>query len=57
MVKVHIQYQDQFKKWKHYQTKHHEADAYKTAKNRASRTNTRHRIVDNDGKLLDLVEP
>ena len=57
MVKVNIQFLDQFKRWKHYQTKHNEADAYRTAKSRAERTNTRHRIVDDDGKLIDLVEP
>ena len=37
MIKVHIQYFNQFKRWQHYQTKHHEADAYRTAKNRATR--------------------
>ena len=57
MVKINIQYQDQFKKWKHYQTKHHEADAYRTAKSRASRTGLRHRLVNKEGQLLDLVEP
>ena len=57
MVKINIQYQDQFKKWKQYQTKHHEADAFRTAKNRASRTGLRHRLVNEEGQLLDLVEP
>ena len=57
MVKINIQYQDQFKKWKHYQTKHNEADAYRTAKSRASRTGLRHRLVNEEGQLLDLVEP
>ena len=57
MVKVHIEWIDQHHRWHRFQTKHHEADAYRTAKSRAERTNTRHRIVDNDGKLIDLVEP
>ena len=56
MIKVHIQYQDQFKKWKHYQTKHHAADAYRTAENRSKRTGLRHRLVDDDGRVLDLIE-
>ena len=56
MIKVQIQYQDQFKKWKHYQTKHHEADAYRTAENRSKRTGLRHRLVDDDGRVLDLIE-
>ena len=57
MVKINIQFMDQFKKWKHYQTKHNEADAYRTAKSRASRTCLRHRLVNEEGQLLDLVEP
>ena len=57
MVKINIQYQNQFKKWVHFQTKHHEADAYRTAKSRASRTGLRHRLVNEEGQLLDLVEP
>ena len=57
MVKINIQFMDQFKKWKHYQTKYHEADAYRTAKSRASRTSLRHRLVNEEGQLLDLVEP
>ena len=57
MVKVHIEWIDQHHRWHRFQTKHHEADAYRTAKSRAERTNTRHRIVDDDGQLIDLVEP
>ena len=57
MVKINIQYQNQFQKWVHFQIKHHEADAYRTAKSRASRTGLRHRLVNEEGQLLDLVEP
>jgi|TARA_B000000532_G_scaffold29999_1_gene20561 hypothetical protein len=45
-------------RWLHYQTKHNEADAYRTAKGRAVRTRRRHRLIDNsNGRLLDLIEP
>ena len=57
MPKIHIQYQDQVGAWKHYTTKHHQGDAYRTVANRAKSTGKRHRLVDEDGKLLDLVEP
>jgi hypothetical protein len=32
-------------------------DAYQVAKNRAESTKKRHRPVDGDGRLLDLIEP
>jgi hypothetical protein len=56
-MKVHIEYQNQFGKWKHYQTKNNEADAYRIAKNKTNQTGKRHRLVDTSGSLLDLVEP
>ena len=56
-MRVEIEYQDQFGSWKHFQTKHNEADAYRVASNRASSTGKKHRLVSGDGQLLDLVEP
>jgi hypothetical protein len=56
-MKVFIQYQDQFGHWRQYQTKHNEADAFRVAQNRASRTGKRHRLVDEQGNLLDLLTP
>jgi hypothetical protein len=57
MTKIDIQYQDQFGNWKHVQTKHNERDAYCTASNRATSTGKRHRLIDQDGTLLDLINP
>lgn len=56
-MKLFIQYQDQFGRWRPYQVQHGETSAYRTAKQRARGTGKRHRIVDVDGRLLDLVEP
>ena len=56
-MKFVLQYQDQFGKWHRYQEKHNEGDAYRTAKARAKATGKRFRIVDGDGRLIDLVEP
>ncbi len=56
-MKFVIQYQDQFGKWHRYQEKHNEGDAYRTAKARAKATGKRFRIVDGDGRLIDLVDP
>ena len=56
-MKVNIEYQNQFGKWKHYQTKNNEADAYRIAKNKTNQTGKRHRLVDTSGSLLDLLEP
>ncbi|MEB3332752.1 MAG: hypothetical protein VKI83_09720 [Synechococcaceae cyanobacterium] len=57
MTRIAIQWQDQFGRWQHYQTKHHQADAFRTAQTRARSTGKRHRLVDERGQLLDLVEP
>jgi|TARA_B000000609_G_scaffold32389_1_gene22392 hypothetical protein len=57
MIKISIQYLTDQKRWVHYQTKHNEVDAYKTAKGRAVSTKRRHRLIDSSGRLLDLVEP
>ena len=56
-MKFVLQYQDQFGKWHRYQEKHNEGDAYRTAKSRAAATGKRFRIVDGDGRLIDLVDP
>jgi len=56
MVRVHIQWQDIHGKWHAYQTKHNEPDAYRTAKHRTSTTGKRHRIVDDDGRIIDLID-
>jgi hypothetical protein len=57
MPKIHIQYQDQVGAWKHYTTKHHQGDAYRTAVNHARSTGKRLRLVDEKGNLLDLIDP
>ena len=57
MTRVDIQWQDQFGRWQHFQTMHNEANAFRTAQSRARSTGKRHRLVDSNGQLLDLVEP
>ena len=56
-MKYVLQYQDQFGRWHRYQEKHNEGDAFRTAKARAKATGKRFRIVDADGRLLDLMNP
>lgn len=57
MTRVEIEYQDQFGRWQHYQTMHNEANAFRTAQNRARSTGKRYRLVDSNGRLLDLIDP
>ena len=54
---INIEYQDQHGNWKHYQSKQNQADAYRVAKQRAESTKKRHRLVDGNGHLMDLIEP
>jgi len=57
MTKFIIQWQDQFGKWHRLQEKHNAADAFRTAQQRARSTGKRHRLVDESGALLDIVNP
>jgi hypothetical protein len=56
-MKIHIQVQNQFGEWQHFQTMNHQPSAFRTAQNRAKSTGKRHRLVDEDGRLLDLIDP
>ena len=56
-MKINIQWQDQHGHWKHFQTKHYEADAYRTAKRRAESTKKRHRLTSESGSVMDLIDP
>jgi len=54
-MSINIEWQDQFGRWHHYQTKQNQADAYRVAARRVVSTGKRHRLVDDDGRLLDLI--
>jgi hypothetical protein len=56
-TKIIIQWQDQFGKWQRFQEKHNAAAAFCTAQQRARGTGKRHRLVDDSGALLDLIDP
>ena len=57
MQRFIIQWQDQFGRWQRYGEQHHEASAFRTAQARARSTGKRHRLVDSQGNLLDILEP
>ena len=57
MTRVIIQLQDQFGRWQSYTEMHNQANAFRSAQARARSTGKRHRLVDPDGSLLDLLEP
>ena len=52
---INIEWQDQNGNWHHYQSNQNQADAYRVSQRRAESTGKRHRLVDDDGRLLDLV--
>ena len=56
-MKVHIQWEDQFRHFHHLQTMNHLPTARRTAEQRARSTGKRHRLIDSDGRLLDLLNP
>ena len=55
-MNINIEWQDQFGRWQHYQTKQNQADAYRVAQRRAESTGKRHRLVDGEGRLIDLCD-
>jgi len=52
-----IQYQNIFGQWVHYTSMANEASAYKTAQKRANQSGKRYRLVDENGRLLDIIDP
>jgi len=56
VISISIEWQDQFGRWHHFQSKQNQADAYRVAQRRAESTGKRHRLVDGDGRLLDLID-
>ena len=55
--KYRIQVRNQFGGWQQYQTVHHLPSASKSAQKRAEQTGNQHRIIDEDGNLVDLLYP
>ena len=53
---INIEWQDQHGNWHHYQSKQNQADAYRVAQHRAESTKKRLRLVDDDGRLIDLID-
>jgi hypothetical protein len=54
-MNINIGYQDQFGCWHRLQGKHNAADAYRTVNEPARCTGKRHRLLDSNGHLLDLI--
>jgi len=57
MTHIVIQWQVRFGRWQRFQEKHNQADAFRNAQARARSTGKRHQLLDDDGQLLDLIEP
>jgi hypothetical protein len=57
MMSFTIEFQDQNGRWHRYQQLHNAQDAFRVASRRAQSTGKRHRIINSDGQLQDLLEP
>ena len=55
--KYRIQVRNQFGGWQQYTTVHHCPSASRSAQRRAEQTGKQHRIIDEDGNLVDLLYP
>ena len=56
-MKYKIQWQDRWGKWQNYQTKTNEADAFRVMEQMVKQKGIRHRIVDENNSLIDLLNP
>ena len=54
-MKIYLSYQDQFGRWRQYQTKNNEIDAYRVAKLKAKQMHKKFRPTDASGGVLDLI--
>jgi len=54
---INIEWQDQKGYWRHFQSKQNQTDAYRVAQRRAESTKKRHRLVNDAGNLMDLLNP
>ena len=53
-MKVILEWMDQHRHWERYSQINHRPNTYRTAKTRAKQTGKRYRLVDEEGRLLDL---
>jgi len=56
-MKYTIQWRDIFGFYHDYQTQSSRSGAYRTAQHRCQSTGKTHRIIDEDGSLVDLIQP
>ena len=56
-MKVILEWKDQFSHLKRYTLMNLQPSAVRSAKRRATSTGKRHRLVDELGRLLDLIDP
>lgn len=57
MTRIKIEWQNSVGRWQHILTRSNQIDAFRAAQDRARRTGERHRLVDQDGRLLDVIDP
>ena len=53
---IYIQWQNHQGVWVHYSSTHNEPTAYRMATARAERIKKRHRLLDANKKVIDIVE-
>jgi hypothetical protein len=56
-MRINIEYQDQFGKWNHFSSVENQASAYRIASSKASLTGKRFKLVDKEGRLMDIINP
>ena len=56
-MKIFVEWQDRWFKFHHFGYYHNRISAYTVAKSQAKAKQTKVRLVDSDGNLLDIIHP
>ena len=54
---INIEWQDQFGSWHHFQQRSNQQAAFRSAQQRAKSTQKRHRLIDSNKNILDILNP
>ena len=56
-MKILIEFQDNFGNWRRYGESHNQSSSYRLLSQKSSSTGKRFRIIDTDGRILDIINP
>jgi len=56
-MKILIEVQDKFGNWRRYGESHNQSSSYRFLSQKSSSTEKRFRMIDTNGRILDIINP